>query len=394
MDMEKEVYEMGKEIFEMGKEIFDYLKDNFRIYTIEECEQLEKDKGAYGVIYITQCKINKKMYIGQKKIDRPDFDTYLGSGTILKQAVEKYGKDNFERIILEVAYSQEELDSFEIKYIELFEASEEYNDLFYNIALGGHTGGVCLKGENSPNYKPRVIFKCGYCGKEIEKLESYTDKASNTFCSKECRKKWLSEQMRGENNPKYKEKVTFKCGYCGKEIEKLESYKNNKSNIFCDKECFKKWQKEYSPSYKGFIIIFQNGQVSKEMTRDEVVNYLNVSKSIIADLAREKTCYIGRCEHIRYIRVLHLQDYLKERELYKEDFKNMCKRMVEEAKILYKIKKEEYSKAHRKKGLVKNNPNYEKPISKERKKKEAKKNQEAKNNRGIENSNINDDKAS
>ena len=179
--MEKD---MEKEIYEIGKEIFNYLKAKFKVYTIEECEQL-KDKGAFGFIYITQCKVNGKLYIGQKKLNQ-GFTTYLGSGTIFKQAVKKYGRDNFERIVLEVAYSQEELDDFEIKYIKLFDASEKYNrDLFYNRALGGHAGEY-LKGKKHPRYKERVVFKCDYCGKEVKTLESYKKDNKNVFCSREC----------------------------------------------------------------------------------------------------------------------------------------------------------------------------------------------------------------
>ena len=190
--MEKEVYDIDKEIYEMGKEIFNYLKDNFRIYTNKECKQLEKNEGAYGVIYITQCKVNGKMYIGQKKIDRKDFDTYLGSGVIFTKAVDKHGRDNFERIILEIAYSKEELDYFEIKYIELFEASEKYNrDLFYNIACGG--SGACLKGKDNPNY-----------GKEFsEETKKKLSEANKGKKLSEETKKKMSEAHKGESNFMY-----------------------------------------------------------------------------------------------------------------------------------------------------------------------------------------------
>lgn len=304
----------------MGKEIFDYLKANFKVYTVEECKQL-KNEGAFGVIYMTKCKINNKLYIGQKKIDTKDFNTYLGSGTLFKQAVKKYGKENFERIILEVAYSKEELDNFEIKYIELFDASE--GDLFYNIALGG-SSGVCLKGEDNPNYKEKTTFKCDYCGKEIKKLESHVKNNKNVFCSQQCNSKWQREYLKGKN----------------------------------------------SPNYKGYVVVYPNGEVSEEMAIEELANYLNVSSHIISDLGKEKTCYIGKCEHIKYIRVLCSEDYKKEKEIYKsdEDFRNMCKRMVEEAKILEEIKKEEESKKRSEAKKGKNNPNYGKPHSEEHRK--------------------------
>ena len=103
---------------------------------------------------------------------------------------------------------------------------------------------------------------------------------------------------------------------------------------------------ENSPVYKGFVVVYPNGEVSKEMTAIEVSDYLNLSTPTITDLARKKTCYTGVYGRIRYVRVLYLEDYLKEREIYKsdEDFRNMCKCKIEESEILCENKKEEFKK--------------------------------------------------
>ena len=91
-------------------------------------------------IYLTINKINGKKYIGQHK-GEPN-DSYLGSGTLLKRAIDKYGKENFEKEIICLCSSQEELDEKEKYYIKLYDAvnSEE----FYNIAEGGLGGNPCL----------------------------------------------------------------------------------------------------------------------------------------------------------------------------------------------------------------------------------------------------------
>lgn len=60
-----------------------------------------------------------------------------------------------------------------------------------------------LKGELHPLYKERVELQCSYCGKSICRLESDIKNNDNTFCNQDCKGKWMSENMKGENNPSY-----------------------------------------------------------------------------------------------------------------------------------------------------------------------------------------------
>lgn len=49
-------------------------------------------------IYMTTNLINGKKYIGQHK--GKVNDSYLGSGTTITKAIQKYGKENFKKDIL------------------------------------------------------------------------------------------------------------------------------------------------------------------------------------------------------------------------------------------------------------------------------------------------------
>lgn len=89
----------------------------------------------YGFVYITKNLINGKLYVGQKSFT-PDWKKYLGSGTALKLAIKKYGKQNFKKTILCYAENEEELNQLEYFYIKLFSAETSEN--FYNI-LGGYS---------------------------------------------------------------------------------------------------------------------------------------------------------------------------------------------------------------------------------------------------------------
>lgn len=46
-------------------------------------------------VYLTTNLVNNKKYIGQHYGEVTD--SYIGSGSILKKAIEKYGKNNFKK---------------------------------------------------------------------------------------------------------------------------------------------------------------------------------------------------------------------------------------------------------------------------------------------------------
>jgi len=98
-------------------------------------EYLEELPDPYGFIYITTNLIDGKLYIGQKKFVKYKWKNYLGSGTYLKNAIKKYGKENFHRDIVFIAFSKEELDDEEEKLIEIHDAVDRKD--YYNQVEGG-----------------------------------------------------------------------------------------------------------------------------------------------------------------------------------------------------------------------------------------------------------------
>lgn len=107
----------------------------------------------YYFIYKTTNKINGKYYIGMHKTDNLE-DGYLGSGTYFSRALEKYGKENFEREILEYCDSDEEMHNAESRYI----TEDIVNDKnSYNLKLGGYGGWdyankVLKENRSNPEY--------------------------------------------------------------------------------------------------------------------------------------------------------------------------------------------------------------------------------------------------
>lgn len=93
------------------------------------------------IIYKTINLINGKIYIGQDSKNNPE---YLGSGLLLKRAIEKYGVENFEKEIICECDSKKSLNESEIFWIR--ELSGVTNG--YNLTLGGSGGDTY---SNNPN---------------------------------------------------------------------------------------------------------------------------------------------------------------------------------------------------------------------------------------------------
>lgn len=102
------------------------------------------------IIYKTTNLVNGKIYVGKQQTDK---ENYLGSGVILKKAIEKYGSENFTKEILQTCNTIEELCEQEIYWIKELNATDQ--KIGYNIALGG-TGGDTYS--NNPNYN-QIIEK-------------------------------------------------------------------------------------------------------------------------------------------------------------------------------------------------------------------------------------------
>lgn len=89
-------------------------------------------------VYVHINKINGKKYVGQTSIDpirRWGGNGYRYKGQVFYNAIEKYGWDNFEHIILKSNLSKEEADNLEIELIDKWNTRNKDNG--YNISVGG-----------------------------------------------------------------------------------------------------------------------------------------------------------------------------------------------------------------------------------------------------------------
>lgn len=92
------------------------------------------------LIYQIQNKLNGMIYIGQHQTENVD-DGYMGSGLRIRRAIEKYGRENFDKTILFECKSEEEMNAKEAEIV-----NEDFiaRDDVYNIELGGIGGWTHL----------------------------------------------------------------------------------------------------------------------------------------------------------------------------------------------------------------------------------------------------------
>lgn len=97
---------------------------------------IQNDK-QYYTVYKTTNLVNGKIYVGFHSTDNLE-DGYLGSGKLLKRAVEKHGEENFSKKILAVFDTREEAEALEREIV-----NKEFieRDDTYNLSLGGN---VCI----------------------------------------------------------------------------------------------------------------------------------------------------------------------------------------------------------------------------------------------------------
>jgi hypothetical protein len=109
----------------------------------------------YYLYQITN-KVNGKIYVGVHKTRNLN-DGYMGSGKIIKTAIEKYGIDNFEKVIQEAFENAEAMYAREKEIV-----TEEFlsRDHVYNLRRGGD-GGFDFINKNLTEKDRSILGKKG-----------------------------------------------------------------------------------------------------------------------------------------------------------------------------------------------------------------------------------------
>lgn len=157
-------------------------------------------KSVYGYIYMIVNNINGKTYIGQHKYSKEwDKDGYMGSGSVLYKAKNKYGIENFEKFLIQYCYSKEELDEQEIFWIAEYKNRGKAE---YNLTKGGHSFSSTNKGKHFSEEHKRKLAEAHKGQNKGKKLSEETRKKMSEAkkghsVTEEARRK-MSEAKKGK----------------------------------------------------------------------------------------------------------------------------------------------------------------------------------------------------
>jgi hypothetical protein len=108
---------------------------------------MPRKEKKFHFIYKTTNILSGKYYVGMHSTDNID-DGYLGSGKRLRYSINKYGKDNHSREILEFLDSRQELKDREKEIVNLDEIAKIE---CMNLSIGGE-GGFSLENATKGGY--------------------------------------------------------------------------------------------------------------------------------------------------------------------------------------------------------------------------------------------------
>ena len=201
------------------------------------------------LIYKITNLINNKIYIGQYVTTNVN-DDYMGSGDHIKNAIKKYGIENFKKEIIAECSSFDEMNDLEGELVN----QDFVNNLnTYNHAIGGTYGWKnCLKyksEEEIQNIRKHAGDAIINLMKNPEYRKQHVEKISNglkeagfdprTFLGKthsEETKRKMSETHKRNNHQKGEKNSQFgKCWIYNLELQENKSIKKDELNNWLEK---------------------------------------------------------------------------------------------------------------------------------------------------------------
>ena len=206
---------------------------------------------------------NDKHYVRQTKRDFWKRWGYNGNGYMngnqkyFERAINKYGWDNFEHVILKENLTKEEADYWEKYYIQLWDCTNKSKG--YNLTNGGDGGNGAKRSEET---KEKLRQKRLRTKLSEETKRKIGDASKGHYVSKEVRKK-IGDAQRGEKNHNYGKTASedtrrkMSESHCG---EKNPNY---------GKHLSEDTKKKISEARKRYLSNIKNTESSNEVEKEK-----------------------------------------------------------------------------------------------------------------------------
>lgn len=226
--------------------------ENSKVFTVYKTTNLENGKEYIGFHSVP----NESFILDEFSINGSLFkDGYLGSGKLIKKAIEKYGPENFTQELLLVTNSKDEAESYEKFLVNESYVGENTN---YNLSVGGN---ICiLHGEAN-----------GFFGKTHDKhtLDKIQKSRNATYKDKP----WSAVKLTNKDNIEF---LSFDDVYNFYNLQHLHD-KNKRYTLY-------KMVVDATLKFNSNILQAQAEDIFKSLSYyDE-----SVGKNILADLASKR----------------------------------------------------------------------------------------------------------
>lgn len=237
----------------------------------------------YNYVYITTNLVNGRQYVGSHGSNVLN-DHYLGSGILLYHAIKKYGKDNFEKIILET-----HIDLKEARLREEFFISK-YNTITpngYNINPNGGIPGT---------QTPESIEKMKQSLKNVIHTKEWGNNISKSLKGKKKSEK-ESQRLRdmAKGNTNFKGKTHTE--QFRKKLSELASLRIGEKNPMYNKTLYDIWIKKYGEETALLLLKEMKNKMSNTRTGKTFTDNhrKNISKARIGKVYEKINCpYCGK----------------------------------------------------------------------------------------------------
>lgn len=224
-------------------------------------------------IYKITNLVNGKIYVGKQVKNNPN---YMGSGFLIKNAIKKYGIDNFKKDILEDNIDNLEiLNIREIYWISLLDST----NVGYNIMAGG-TGGDTLT--NHPR-KEDIIKLRSLANTGQKRSDAQKENMSNSQKNYQNNLSPLEKSDRGKKIAESRKERIYNNGLTEKEIERNKKagerlIKIAQSKDFREKQSIRMKEQQtgkiFSDEHKKNIGIASKGRISVHRKKVQIENII------------------------------------------------------------------------------------------------------------------------